>query len=191
MSEHGTAIKKSAIALRHLASVLLLLVCICVLAASTASADTVTYIDENGQEQTATDVRALTSGTTNWTGWYMVTGQVTIGSRIVVNGAAHLILCDDAELNASDGITVCSGNTLSIYAQSEGSGRLSTSINSGSAAIGGNSGDNRNAGKIVINGGIITVDNKGSGAAIGGGIKGSGGTIMILGGTVTDRKSVV
>lgn len=59
------------------------------------------------------------SGATAWNaGWYVVNGEVTISSHIMVSGDVHLILADGAYMNARRGITVNEGNSLTIYSQS-------------------------------------------------------------------------
>ncbi|MFI3227252.1 MAG: hypothetical protein R3Y09_07570, partial [Clostridia bacterium] len=75
------------------------------------------YLDDTGVEQYTGDTAttAITDQTTWSSGWYEVTGQVTISSRITVTGDVHLILADGATLTASAGITVNEGNSLTIY----------------------------------------------------------------------------
>ena len=51
--------------------------------------------------------------------WYVVTGMVS-AANLTVDGAAHLILCDEATL-AADAIT---GGALAVYGQSGGCGEL-------------------------------------------------------------------
>jgi len=69
--------------------------------------------------QTADSCVVIDSTTTPWSnGWYVVTGDVTIGSLVRVTGEVNLILTNGATLTASAGINVTSGNTLNIYAQS-------------------------------------------------------------------------
>ena len=140
-----------------------------------------------------------------WTaGWYAVSGTVTISEPITVNGEVHLILADGCTLNAEKGIVVTTGNSLTIYAQSENGGTLNatgTTDDSGNASAGiGGSTTIFDSGSITIHGGIINAtggvanDNLGNpnygGAGIGGGTTksangGSSGTITIYGGTVT------
>ena len=132
-------------------------------------------------------------------GWYAVTGDVTISTRITVSGTVNLILCDSATLEATKGINVKSGDTLNIYAQSEGSnqGVLMASGDSPKAGIGG--GASESGGNITIHGGTVMAQGGGwfdeeeeageGGAGIGGGANGTdgnitGGNITIHGGTV-------
>ena len=51
----------------------------------------VSYLDENGYEQTCTSATEVTSSDTGWgtsgtTTWYVVQGTVIIGSRVTVSG---------------------------------------------------------------------------------------------------------
>ena len=115
--------------------------------------------------------------------WYVVTGAVT-ATDLAVSGTANLILADGATLTADGGIRVTAGNTLNVYAQSEGDemGKLiATGVDS--AGIGG--GYNQNGGTITIYGGDITATGGSTSAGIGGGYCGNGGEIFISGGNVT------
>ena len=78
--------------------------------------------DENGDSQTLTDNwTAVTADLLTWTkGWYVATGEVTIGSRVTVTGDVKLILADGASLTVNGGISVEKGNSFTIYAQSTG-----------------------------------------------------------------------
>ena len=140
-----------------------------------------------------------------WTaGWYAVSGTVTIDQPITVTGAVNLILTDGCTLTAAKGIVVTTDNSLTIYAQSGGTGTLNatgvffrngaTYASNASAGIGG-SGTAPDSGAITIHGGVINATGGGqsgycSGAGIGGGTLSSGnggssGAVIILGGTVT------
>ena len=173
-----------------------------VMATASVSAETATYIDADGNEQTTNNAVVVTSSTTTFTdgGWYVVNGAVTTG-MITVNGTANLILADGATLTATGtakydpGIKVTSGNTLVIYGQSAGTGALvATGNESKCAGIGGGSVNNAGqaCGTVKIYGGNITAKGTKGAGAIGGGAGGSssgsagaGGTIEIYGGTVT------
>ncbi|MCC8042636.1 MAG: YDG domain-containing protein, partial [Oscillospiraceae bacterium] len=152
-----------------------------------ASAATVSYVDENGVSQTA-DATSITSSSTSLSsGWYIVDSSVTVSSRITVSGSVNLILGDGYTLTASAGITVNSGNSLTIYGQSGGTGALKSSrTNIYYASIGSNSTYSNKiaSGTITINGGMVTASGY-YGAGIGSGSYGSSGTITINGGTVT------
>ena len=156
---------------------------------SAGALDGIGYLDEDGEEQTANCVTALTSGSTALNaGWYAVTADTEINSRITCTGDVNLILCSDTTLTAHKGITVSGeDNSLTIYQQAEAenaeTGKLIIDqVDSGYAGIGGSlyhTGDH-----ITINGGTVTVTGGKNAAGIGGGYLGSG-NVTINGGTVT------
>lgn len=86
------------------------------------------------------------AGAVTWTaGWYAAGGDLTIDQPITVTGAVNLILTDGCTLNAEQGIVVTTGNSLTIYAQSEDGGTLNAtgttdSDGNASAGIGGGGG---------------------------------------------------
>ncbi|MEA4814822.1 MAG: S-layer homology domain-containing protein [Oscillospiraceae bacterium] len=173
------------------------LLCLCMTATllsavqiSAAAADTISYVDKDGKLQSIPIASAtqVTSDTTTWNGdWYYVSGNVSGSvslSGVTVSGDVHLILADDADLEVTSsenaaGINVEGSNSLTIYGQAGGSGKL-TATGDGGAGIGGK-GD---GGTITINGGTVTATSN-YGAGIGGGNGGNGGNITINGGTVT------
>jgi len=97
-------------------------------------------------------------------GWYAVKDDVTILDRIEINGNVNIILTDGCKLAVS-GIHLTDGNTLNIYAQSEGSGELQAAIAS-DTAIGGNR--NESCGTLNIHGGIISALSSQSEVSVGG-----------------------
>ena len=129
--------------------------------------------------------------TTLTSGWYVVTGDITNNTRIVVEGDAHLILADGASLTANAGITVDVNNnvtnSLTIWAQSDGAnmGKLTANRWNNGAGIGGGNGGT--CGTVTINGGEVTANGDASAAGIGGGWNGSGGTVTVNGGNVTAK----
>lgn len=137
------------------------------------------------KEETCYGYYTVTSSTTMLKkGWYVVNSSVAIDKRITVSGTVNLILCDGCTLEAKEGIEVAEGNTLNIFAQSEG-------VNVGSvkaygfyshSGIGGGVG--RDGGTVTIYGGMLEVHGGGTAAGIGGGIYNSGGMVTIYGGTV-------
>lgn len=155
---------------------------------------------------------AVTADDTEWTsGWYVASGGVTIDRRVTVTGDVHLILEDNCNLTVNGGIGVNEGNSITIYAQSEGGsmGELTANGTNGaynigaSAGIGGDGGiyvQGKTAGTITIYGGRVTAnggngnpDDSGQAAGIGGGggghfdhltTGGAGGTVNIYGGYV-------
>ncbi len=161
------------------------------------------YIDENGETQNTSTYTPVTANDTEWKdGTYVATGNISLSGRVTVTGSVTLILADDCNLNATQGINVGEGQSLTVYGQSEGTGNLTatgTSIEkmslgyryyNGDAGIGGNHTD--------VNFGTITLAATGTISATGGeraaGIGGGGimdieanvtGTIHICQGTVT------
>jgi hypothetical protein len=141
-----------------------------------------TYIDENGDTQTATSVTPVAADTaTLATGWYVVNSNVTCDATIIVSGDVNLILSDGFTLTvtgSSDnaGINVSAGNSLTIYGQAGGTGTVIAQGGANGAGIGG--GKAQSGGSITINGGTVTATGGTGGAGIGGGtglIGGNGG----------------
>ena len=79
----------------------------------------------------AEDCQVVTSTTTSWddTKTFVVKDDVTIDGKVILTGAVNLILCDGAELKINGqidyGTTPITNKSLTIYAQSAGSGKLS------------------------------------------------------------------
>ena len=161
----------------------------------------VSYIDPTKEQtkQTCDSATVVTETDTAWGAsdsqehWYVVNSNVTINTRVTVTGDVHLILKDGFTLNATKGINVSKGNSLTMYAQSagEGMGKLITTGSVSVAGIGGiwfYGADSANctSGTITINGGMVKATGGYSSAGIGGSSSGgAGGTITINGGTVT------
>lgn len=151
----------------------------------------VTYLDENGAEQTLMDAyTTVTSSATTWNnGWYVVDGSVTIDSRVTVTGNVKLILKDGANLIVNGGISVPSGSTFTVYGQQNGTGNLTSTGTNGNAGIGG-TGSDVNFGTIILAAkGKISATGDTRAAGIGGGgstnnNKSVNGTIHIYRGTV-------
>ena len=169
----------------------------------------VEYLDPTtGTTQICPSATVVTAGSTAWSSaggteeaWYVVNSDVEIASRITVTGNVHLILVDGYTLTAPNGISVTSGNSLTIYGQSADTGALiagtdgvaddQDSDKAYQAGIGGNRGntDVYAHGNITINGGSITAYGGFGAAGIGGGFGTTSGveengTISINGGTV-------
>ena len=149
---------------RLFAALMALALLVSLLPVSALAADEgVTYIDENGDEQTVTEtVTPVTADDSVWTsGWYLVEGEVTVADRITVSGDVNLILADGFTLDAQAVINVPTGSSITIYAQSTGgdmgalraSGQNSGTQN-GDAGIGGDH-ESVNFGAITINGGKV------------------------------------
>ena len=119
-------------------------------------------------------------------GWYAVKGDVTVSDRIKISGEVNLILTDGCKLDATQGINLPEGNTLNIYGQGGGTGKLNAIYTFDGTAIGGDSG--YNCGTLNVYGGDVSAASD-SGAAIGGGFSasnngGNGGTVNVYGGNV-------
>lgn len=155
----------------------------------TASADdNVSYIDASGETQICDSATEVTETNTAWGAsdsqehWYVVNSNVTINTRVTVNGNVHLILADGYTLTASQGINVTDTNSLTIYGQAEGTGALTATGAGWQAGIGGDR--QQSGGTITINGGTVNATGGSAAAGIGGGYAGVGNTITINGGIV-------
>ena len=150
----------------------------------------VSYIDPTKEQtkQTCDSATVVTETDTAWGAsdsqehWYVVNSNVTINTRVTVTGDVHLILEDGCSLTVNGGINATDTNSLTIYGQSGGTGKLTATGGGFQAGIGGNS---NQSGTITINGGTVTATGGDGGAGIGGGNGGNGGNITINGGTVT------
>ncbi len=156
-------------------------------AISLTAASSITYLDITGEEQSCSDYTSVTAQTTWGTSgeeiWYVVDNDTTISDRITVNGTVNLILVNGYTLTASSGIAVNDGNTLNIYGQTGGTGKIEATGGDLQAGIGGDS--NKSCGTITIIGGTVTAIGGSGGAGIGGGSNGGDGSnITISGGTV-------
>ena len=126
----------------------------------------VSYIDEDGTEQTCTEYTILcdvtipidnydrgTIGADDQDTWYVATGNYTFNhDRLYANGHVHLILCDGATFTVIGNYYGISASNLTIYGQSEGTGSLvasTTNANTAQGAIGFSS-------ALTINGGNVS-----------------------------------
>ena len=122
----------------------------------------VTYIDENGDEQ-STYAFPFEGGDNLASGWYFVGEDTTFTSMINFTGDVHLIIGDGATLTVDAGITINDGNgALAIYGQHEGSGKLNVNGKDGyPGSVSHNNGENGAhgiSGHITVNGGLVTVN---------------------------------
>ena len=142
------------------------------------------YVDENEVAQSAECSEIGNDTTILQSGWYVVSGNVSIDEMVTISGSVNLILAEGATFAVTStshcAINLVGDNSLTIYGQSGGTGRLEAgSKYILSAGIGGDSG--QTAGRLTVNGGVVIA----SGASgIGGGYQGAGGTVTINGGTV-------
>lgn len=154
------------------------------------SADTSYYYDENGvRYDIPQEMVVVEDETTSWNGeggeaWYVVNEDAEIDERVEVSGTVNLVLCDGATLTAEKGIHVTGENSLTIYGQEAGDGKIEVGANDNQAAIGGNS--DEPGGILIISGGTIDANGGVNAAGIGGGFggKGTAGNITINSGNV-------
>ena len=141
-----------------------------------ATTHAVTFSDAQCSDYTV--VTGITGEVICDSGWYVVkSGTVDIDGSITVNGDVKLILCDGATLNAKAGITAEYGgtNSLTIYGQSENTGKLSSkttedyrdaienvalTVNGGivEASATGTQAQGFNGNSVTVNGGIVTAE---------------------------------
>ena len=143
------------------------------------------FVTEYAQTYTVIDSK---NAPTKWTsGWYVVDGSVTIGSRVTVTGDVKLILKDGASLTVNGGFLVRTNDIFTVYAQSQGTGVLNAISSNGAGIGGGGQGSpGDDCGTVNIHGGIITAMCSYNGAGIGDGLWGDAmGEITITGGVVT------
>lgn len=131
------------------------------------AASNVPYIDENGVTQTCASAIELTGSMSDpivlSEGWYLLPAvSMSVSSRVTVEGNVHAILSDGCDITVNGGISVESGNSLTVYSQSigENMGKLTATASAGNAGIGGNVGNSNNingkdGGTVIINGGTI------------------------------------
>ena len=173
----------------------------------------VSYVDADGTTQQSpencTVLTAEMAGTELSGGWYVAQGDVNVGSNLFTfTEDAYLILADGCNLTG----TIYAKGSLTIYAQSGGSGSLTATRDKGDIALNSDKtitinggritatggvcaaigGANQKNGTVVINGGTVTASTSGSakcGAAIGGGAGGDG-LVTINGGRVNATSSM-
>jgi len=153
----------------------------------------VPYIDADGNEQICNDYTLIESSTGSAVilgaavteTWYAVSGNVNITSSdeaLILYGAAHLILMDDATLTVEGSQPISAYGSLSIYGQSLGTGSL---VATGSdIAIYVDILPNApvaNDGSLTINGGIVTAASSSDGISATNDITINGGVISATG----------
>ena len=152
----------------------------------------VSYIDENGQEQTCSSYTILsdatipidnnwgTIGTSNQDTWYVATGNYSFSNHYALKakGHVHLILCDGATFTVTGNLYGIYASSLTIYGQSEGTGHLvarTTAENNAQGAI-------SITGTLTINGGHVSTGSKSGDGIVN--ANSSGCTLTINGGNV-------
>ena len=169
-----------------------LLLSVALMATLCTFAQDVTYLDANGKSQTlsAGGYETVSSQNVFTNGWYVLDNSVTINSRVTVSGTVRLVLKDGCTLTLPKGIQLKEDNSLTIYGQSKGTGKLTAGPSEDYlAGIGGD--NHERAGTLVVNGGNVEATAGYSAAGIGGGAQGywagdygHGGIVEINGGTV-------
>ncbi|MBO7616507.1 MAG: carbohydrate-binding domain-containing protein, partial [Bacteroidales bacterium] len=162
----------------------------------------VAYIDENGVEQYCISYTVVTDNLNFGDlpdGWYVVSDSITINNRNVTSDNAHLILCDGASMNISDGTgaALWVSDSLTLYGQSEGTGSLTAisnnnygiiasnmTVNGGTVTATGTSYGIFADHNLTINGGTVNATGNDSGIYNGD----ASGYVTINGGTVTTNK---
>ena len=150
-----------------------------------ASEDT-TFVDGNGAGVTTNAAILSTDMTVLETGVYVAKGALDFNSGITILGDVTIILADDAAVTAtapqySDkaGIAVYGANSLTICAQSAGTGTLLATGNGTASGIGGNYTTGQSVcGTVRVYGGTVT----GVGGIVGiglGGANSGNGTLVI------------
>ena len=150
----------------------------------------IAYCEADGTEKNASAKIVNADSRTLVSGWYAVTDVLGLPpGGLTVQGDVKLILEDGARLAVtgtlhSAGITVASGNTLTIYGQDAGTGELIATGAEFAAGIG--VGSDAVVGTVVINGGTVTAQGGANGGAgIGGGPRSAGGTVIVSNGVVS------
>ena len=91
------------------------------------------YINVSGEYKTRSSYSEITSSTTRLDGgWYAVTGNVTINSRVLVSDDTYIVLTDGSKLVVKGGIEVASGVKFNVYTQQNSTGSLYAGTTSGS-----------------------------------------------------------
>ena len=149
----------------------------------------VSYLDTDGVVKYTNCVILASSTAQLSNGWYAATSSVNIPLGLTVLDDVKLIIADGATVTVpagttygKAGISVGTGNSLTIYSQEVGTGVLNATGCDSGAGIGGNNGVA--CGSVTINGCTINATGGSSGAGIGGGYTAAGGTVIVNGGTV-------
>ena len=162
------------------------------------------YVDETGDIKTVSATKIESAAKTLTTGWYAAEGSLNL-TNVTISGDVRLILTDGCALavNGTDinaAVRIKSGNSLTIYGQTLGTGTLSATSSGRGAGIGGNGGSTGmssssgdSCGTLKIYGGTVTATRIGGGGGSdfywgSGYTGGSGGTITINGGTVVTNR---
>ena len=114
---------------------LLILLLLLPVTALAATVENITYLDENGTQQTAASATQVTNSDTQWTdGWYVAQSNITIDGTVTISGNVHLILEDGCNLTVNGGILLQSDSNMYIYAQSTEKERMGSLTATGTDA---------------------------------------------------------
>ena len=179
----------------------------------TACADNVTYLyrswnSDTKELKTTTESHEVTKLSTvamsgEWMGlgdgWFFLDKNITIQTLNILGSDVHLILGDGYKLECQGGVKLEQGHKLTIYGQSDGTGKgelwahhTSSKGYKNMAGIG--SGKDAGLGELVIQGGKISAEGGSYGAGIGYGAisktrSSRDGKVIIYGGEVTANGS--
>jgi len=170
---------------------------------------TIYYLDKDREVKALSDYTIVTTDNAatveQWSGPCVFVESAVIDTRPAVSGEAMLVLLDDTKIECNAGISVLSGNELTIttggYSEDISSsgwlraadGSSTSTTASYNAGIGGTK--TEDCGTINIYGGEVTASGNFSstvgayGTSIGGGQSSGGGTINIYGGYVLCQSS--
>ena len=144
--------------------------------------------------ESTTNYTLVASSNSYWnSGWYVVSGDVTINEMVELSGTVRLILCDGASLTVTASILTAADNAkLIIYPGVMDSGTKAAPTIEGSGALHSNASYPSEPGiggyetlELEIHGGVIEATGGNGAAGIGGGYGRSGCTVTIYGGSVT------
>ena len=176
-----------------LALLLALLPAVALPALAGAGAGPISYIGADGSEVNVTEIywQVQSSdddyGSITWSASYMYVVKpgedVSYDRRVTIAGDVVLVLCDGATFTAKDGIELTEGNSLTVYGQSAGTGKLIASVTYSGAGIGATD-RYTTGGTLNVYGGTVDATGASNGAGIGGSNDGTGGTVNVYGGKV-------
>ncbi len=156
--------------------------------------DSVIYVDAQGEPLVLQEPYTVVSSTEDeWSsGWYVLKNSCSFSPYAIrIDGNVNLILCDGKQLSASN-VFVGGNDSLTIWAQSNQTGKLSitTSDQYSGAGIGAQFSSD-SAGTLTVNGGEITVSSTNTRSSAIGGYDSYGGHVTINAGKVTATVSGV
>lgn len=118
-------------------------------------------------------------------GWYVVRNSgVKYKVLNILGNDVRLVLCDGAEITVTGGVKLENSRSLTIYGQSEDSGKLYSHNTEYDGAAGIGSAENTTCGNLTIHGGSIVAAGKDGAAGIGGGKGANSGNITMYGGSI-------